>query len=240
MTNCASLVTAPTHDDDPFDHIEFVRLSDGRVLAVMVNSYGDVENRLITVPDFIDVADLNKASKDIKRLLAGGQTIDSMRENLIAELTAQKGRVNEMIDQMMLAAHQWGQPVIKDGAMVVAGSTNLVQYPELVREKLQSLIKMFEEKRLLMGLMDEVKKGPGVQIFIGKDNPLSPNLKDLDMSDLAVVASSYGPSKTGKTTLGTLGVIGPVRMNYRHTVGLVNFTSQLLGAMLENRKADSN
>jgi hypothetical protein len=69
-------------------------------------------------------------------------------------------------------AHTWGEPVTADGAMVVAGSTNLFQYPELVRDQLQSLVKTFEEKRLLMALMEEVRQSPGLQVFVGKNVPV--------------------------------------------------------------------
>jgi len=223
MTGCASMITAPKSASDVMETVEFVRLSGDRVLAVLVTESGEIQNRVIEVPAFIEADDLNKASKDLKKAIAG-QTLGGARENMIAMLAEQKGRVNAMIDQMMQAANEWGEPVVNDGAMVVAGSTNLFQYPELVREKLQGLVKMFEEKRLLMNLMEEVRKGEGVQVFIGKDNALSAE------TDCAIIAKTYGV-KEGEI-LGTLGVIGPQRMDYERTIGLVNYTGELLEKMI--------
>lgn len=229
ITGCASLVTAPKFEADPLEQVEFIRLSGDRVLVVMVTLNGEVENRMIEVPAFIDTDDLNKASKEMKKFIAG-QTLDDAREQMIAQIAEQKGRVNEMIDQMMAAAHEWGEPTHSnknyDGALVVAGSTNLFQYPEIVRDKLQNLVKMFEEKRLLMALMEEVKQGDGVQIFIGKDSDVT------TAGDCSIVASAYGC--TNKNTIGTLGVVGPKSMNYRQTVSLVNYTGRLLSNVLTN------
>lgn len=219
ITGCTALISAPKRTEDELERIEFLRLSDGKVLAILVNASGKIENRVIEVPDFVDVAELNQASNDMKKIIAG-QTLGEAREQLISYMAEQRGRINEVIDQMMSAAHQWGEPTVTDGALVVAGSNNLFQYPELVRERLQGLIRMFEEKRTIMALMDEVQKGEGVQIFVGKDAPL-----DLG-EDTSLIASSYGDK--GTRTLGTLGVIGPLRMNYNQTIGLVDFTSKML------------
>ncbi|MDD9912208.1 MAG: heat-inducible transcriptional repressor HrcA [Alphaproteobacteria bacterium] len=224
ITGCASLVVAPKKQADPLEQVEFIRLSGDRVLVVIVTAGGEIENRVINVPAFIDTKELNNASKEMKKFLAG-QTLDQAREQMIEAIAEQRGRVNEMIDQMMAAANEWGQPTVSDGAMVVAGSTNLFQYPEIVREKLQNLVKIFEEKRLLMALMEEVKHGDGVRIYIGKDSPVS------KAGDCSVVASSYGCKSNN--IIGTLGVIGPMRMDYKKTIGIVNYTSKLLTSVLQ-------
>lgn len=226
ITNCATLVTTPPRDHDLLEQMEFVRLSGDRVLVVMVTSTGEIENRVIEVPAFVSAEDLQKAAKALRPALMG-QTLEQARAGLVSAMADQKMAVNAMIDQMMNAAQQWGQPTTADGAMVVAGSTQLFQYPELVRDQLQKLIKLFEEKRLLMGLVEEVRKGSGVKIFVGKDVPV------IGAEDCAVVASPFGKAADGKPqTMGTIGVIGPMRMNYKTTLGVVNYTSQLLSKMM--------
>jgi heat-inducible transcriptional repressor len=173
---------------------------------------------------------LEAAAKALKPVVMG-QTIEQARTALIGTLAEQKGQVNAMIDNMMAAAHQWGQPITADGAMVVAGSTNLFQYPELVRDRLQSLIKLFEEKRLLMALVEEVKNSSGVKIFVGADVPMA-GAEDLT-HDVAVVGSSFANS--GRTLVGSLGVIGPLRMDYKRTLGVVDYTAKLLNQALCER-----
>ena len=226
LTSYAGLVSAPKHVEDPLEQVEFLRLSGDKVLVVMVAKSGRIENRVIDVPDFVSVDDLNKAGQDLKKAIAG-QTLKDAKSDMLANLAEQKGRINEVIDQMMSAAHEWGEPTISDGALVVAGSTNLFQYPELVRERLQGLIGMFEEKRLLMALMEQVEQGEGVQVFVGQDSPLQ------ETEDCAVIASSYGTAD--KKVVGTLGVIGPMRMDYKQTIGLVDYTARLLSEAIEER-----
>lgn len=227
LTGCASMLSAPRRDDDILENMEFIRMSEERVLVVMVSKAGEIENRIIEVPAFISTDDLHKAARNLKPVLAG-QTLEAARTQLLKGLTDQKVAVNRMIDEMMASAHQWGQPTIADGAMVVAGSTQLFQYPELVREQLQKLVKVFEEKRLLMALVEEVKTGPGVRIFVGRDVPVE------GAEDTAIVAAPFG--KKGSTDLGTIGVIGPMRMNYKTTLGVVNTTTQMLNRILNEGK----
>lgn len=225
VTNCAALVSAPKADHDPLETMEFVRLSGDRVLVVMVTKAGEIENRVIEVPAFIGVEDLEAAAQTLKPVVMG-HTLEQARTALIAALAEQKGQVNAMIDNMMAAAHQWGEPITADGAMVVAGSNNLFQYPELVRDRLQGLIKMFEEKRLLMALVEEVKNGPGVKVFVGADVPLA-GAEALG-DDVAMVGSRFGHERDGRKLVGSIGVIGPLRMNYKRTLGIVDFTAKLL------------
>lgn len=232
VSGCTGLITAPKRESDKLERIEFLRLSGDQVLAVLVSNTGRIENRVISVPAFIDVDELNSASAKLKEVIAN-QTLSDAKSDLLANLAEQRGRINEVIDQMMHAAHEWGEPSVSDGALMVAGSTNLFQYPELVRERLQKLISMFEEKRLLMALMEQVQQGKGIQIFVGKDAPV-----DIG-EDTTIVASSYGNSVNN--SIGTLGVIGPLRMNYKQTIGLVDFTSRLLTkAMSESAHKGEN
>lgn len=225
VTKCAALVTAPKSENDPLETMEFIRLSGDRVLVVMVTKGGEIENRVMDVPGFISTDDLQKAARTLQPVVMG-QTLEQAKMALVGALAEQKGQVNAMIDQMMAAANEWGQPITADGAMVVAGSNNLFAYPELVRDKLQGLVKVFEEKRLLMTLVDEVRKGSGVKIFVGGDVPV------IGAEDVAVVASPYGAP--GKQRVGTVGVIGPMRMDYKHTLGVVDYTRQLLDNVMGN------
>jgi heat-inducible transcriptional repressor len=227
LTNCATLITTPRAEHDPLEHLDFIRLSAGKVMVILVTKEGQLENRVIEVPEFISADDLHKAAQTLRPLIMG-HTLDDARGALVAALAEQKGQVNAMIDQMMLAAAQWGQPVTADGAMVVAGSTNLFQYPELVRDQLHGLIKLFEEKRTLMALVDEVRKGPGVKIFVGADLPVPAAAEAIE--GCSVVAAPYG--KAGTQVLGTIGVIGPQRLNYKHTLSVVNYTQAMLNKLL--------
>ena len=231
LTNCAALVSLPQPAQEPLETMEFIRLSGDRVLVVLVDAHGEVTNRMIDVPPFISADDLQKAAQTLKPMVYG-QTLNQARDAMLTALATQKAQVNQLIDQMMAAAHTWGQPITADGAMAVAGSTNLFQYPELVRDQLQGLIKTFEEKRLLMALMEEVRHSPGLQVFVGKDVPVLG--REGVAGDLAMVAGAYG----GPTALGTLGVIGPMRLDYKRALGVVDYTKQVLEEVLGGPKVE--
>lgn len=229
VTNCAALVTAPKHENDLLETMEFIRLSGNRVLVVMVTKNGEIENRIMDVPEFISAEDLQKAALTLQPMVMG-HTLEQAKNAMVTAMAEQRGQVNAMIDQMMQAANEWGQPVTADGAMVVAGSNNLFQYPELVRDRLQGLVKVFEEKRLLMALVEEVRQGSGVKIFVGGDVPV------IGAEDMAVVASPYGiKDGANRKLIGTVGVIGPMRMNYKQTLGIVDYTRHLMDSVLGDR-----
>lgn len=227
ITSCAGLVTSPKHDEDPLEHIEFIRLSDDRVLAVMVMNSGEVQNRIINVPSQITEEQLNEAAKHLRPIVEG-QTLADARVSMMGALTEQKNEVNNMMAEMMSSAELWGEAKNTDSALVVAGSNNLFQYPELVRDRLKDLFHTFEEKRILMALMDEVQKGDGVQVFIGNECPLEA------AKDCTMITSSYGTKD--HHVIGTIGVIGPMRMDYKKSIQLVDYTARLLSRALEDSK----
>ncbi len=227
MTGCAGLVSAPTYEQDPLEKLEFVRLSGDKVLAVMVYKSGKIENRVIDVPAFVSMEELNSAATQLKDVV-DGETLGHAKDKLVSNIAEKKKEINTLLDNMMAAADEWGQPVVSDGALVVAGSTNLFMYPELVRDQLKGLVQMFEERRMLMALLEEVQKGEGVQIFVGADAPLEV------AKNCSIVASTYGTED--KKIIGTLGVVGPMRMNYKQTVGLVDYTSRLLSQIVSEQE----
>lgn len=224
LTCCTGLVSAPKFDQSELDYMEFLRLDGGKVLAVLVTKKGEVENRIIEVPEHISIEELNRSAKHLRGVVSG-QTLADARVLMMKSLMEHKNRVDSLMENMMTEAEIWGEATDTDTALVVAGSQNLFQYPELVRDQLKALFKVFEEKRILMALMNEVQKGDGVQIFIGSDCPIA------DVKDCALLTSSYGTKD--KKVLGSIGVVGPMRMNYKRNIQLVNYTSRLLSRVLE-------
>ncbi|MFT7144052.1 MAG: heat-inducible transcriptional repressor [Alphaproteobacteria bacterium] len=229
MTACTGLVTAPKFDMETLEQLEFLRLSGDRVLAVMVTKSGDIENRIINVPAHITIEELNESSKHLRDVVEG-QTLSDARVLMMKELMEHKNHVDNMMDEMMQVADKWAEPKANDTALVVSGTQNLFQYPELVRDQLKGLFNAFEEKRMLMALMNEVSKGEGVQIFVGADCGMK------DVNSCSMVSTSYGSAD--KTVIGTLGVVGPMRMNYKKAVQLVEFTGKVLSRAIEARGLD--
>lgn len=229
VTACTGVVTAPKFDMATLEQLEFLRLSGDRVLAVMVTKSGEVENRMINVPAHVSIDKLNESAKHLREVVEG-KTLSDARVLMMQELMEKKNEVDNMMSEMMQVADQWAEPHATDTALVVSGTQNLFQYPELVRDQLRSLFTAFEEKRLLMALMNEVSKGEGVQVFVGSECGLE------TVDNCAVVSSAYGTED--KTIVGTLGVVGPMRMNYKKAVQLVDYTSRVLSQAIEKKELD--
>lgn len=223
MTACTGLVLAPKKADEPIDELQFIRLGSGNVLAVLVYEKGHIENRLMEVPNDIDKQQLKTAAQELT-VLTKGKTLTEARELIVQGLREQKRAFDEYVATQLFDIDELEETTGKE--LIVAGSQNLFGYPELVREKLKSLFHVFEEKKLLIGLLDEVKKGPGVQIFIGADCPIE------GAEDCAMITANY---TNADGQVGTLAVIGPMRMDYQQNVALVDYTAKVLSQVMANK-----
>jgi len=219
MTGCAGLVWAPTQEEDVLEQVEFVRLQGERVLVVLVAQSGQIENRMIFVPSTVSAQDLKLAAYELNKVIQG-LTLPEARQRIVTTLKQQKMALDKMMDEFL------GTDTPASVDLMVAGSQNLFSYPELVREQLQQLFYVFEEKKLLIGLIDQMRKGEGVQIFIGADCPF------VAAKDCAMITAQYGTRD--KKSIGTVGVIGPMRMNYSQNIALVDYTARILSRTLDN------
>lgn len=215
LTACAGLVMAPRRNDDRLRQLQFVRLGGERVLVVLVMESGHVENRMIDLPATLDDETLSEAATLLNQQVRG-QTLDDAKAHIVETLRQQKVAINTFMDNLTGG---------EETALIVGGRNNLFGYPELVREHLQDLFNVFEEKRLLAGLLDRVQEGDGVQIFIGAECPLEV------AKDCAMITASY--ASKDRRVIGTIGVIGPMRMNYNRNIALVDYTARLLSRALD-------
>lgn len=216
MTGCTGLVLAPKVENETLDAIEFIRLSAGRVLVVLVSASGDVENRMIQIPADITADDLTRASRQLNQVIRG-LTIPEAMTKVVAALREQKAAIDNVLEHLISTPFE--------NAVMVSGSQHLLGSPDLLREHLGALARVFEEKRLLLGLLSEVRNSGGVQVFVGADCPLEV------ARDCAMVTSSYGTSD--QRVIGTVGVIGPMRMNYEQAVAVVDYTAKVLSKTLQ-------
>lgn len=215
LTSCAGLVMAPRRNDDRLRQLQFVRLGGERVLVVLVMESGHVENRMIDLPSTLDDETLSDAAKLLNEQVRG-KTLADAKAQIIETLRQQKVAISTFMDNLTGG---------DETALIVGGRNNLFGYPELVREHLQDLFNVFEEKRLLAGLLDRVHQGDGVQIFIGAECPLEV------AKDCAMITASY--ASKDRRVIGTIGVIGPMRMNYNRNIALVDYTARLLSRALD-------
>lgn len=221
LTSYTGIILSPKKDNEILQAINFMPLENERVLAILVAKSGYVENRIIEIPAAIPADELAKAARDLNDVVYG-KTLEQAREIIISSLKEHKNTLDTALEKIM------EEELSNSKTLIVSGQHNLITYPEIVREKLKDLFDAFEEKKLIIGLLNVVKQAEGVQIFIGKDCPLEA------AKECSMITASYGSSNSD--SLGTIGVIGPMRMNYQQTVSIIDYTAKLLSQVVERKK----
>ena len=221
LSQFAGVVMTP-RAESVFAQIEFLRLSEKRILLVIVAPNGDVQNRLLLTEVDYTSAQLIQASNYINHHFSG-MALSEVRQKLQRELS----QLHNELSSLMQAAVQAGSDVMQDAGeeVVISGERNLLNVDELSSnmKSLRQLFDLFEQKTGLITLLDMSSRASGVQIFIGGDSQLVP------MDDMSIVTSTY--QVNGKV-VGTLGVIGPTRMAYERVIPIVDITSRLLSNAL--------
>ncbi|HBI84033.1 heat-inducible transcriptional repressor HrcA [Orrella sp. NBD-18] len=228
LTQFAGVVLSPRRAQ-VFRQIEFIRLSEKRILLIIVTPEGDVQNRILLTPrDYTSTA-LIEAANFFNQNFAGKSFAD-VRQNLARDLA----RLQEDMSKLMQAAVEAGaQAADEVENVVISGERKLLDVNELASDmdRLRKTFSMFEKKTDLLQLLDVSSSAQGVQIYIGGDSELVPT------EDLSIITAPYG---VDGRIVGTLGVIGPTRMAYERVIPIVDITSRLLSNALSHNHTDRN
>ncbi len=228
ITHLAGVVTIPRQPHQSLSQIEFLPLSDNRVLAVMVVNSRDVQNRIVQLDRYYSAEELRRAANFLNQQFAGKE-LRQVREDLVGELKQTGERLNQlMLDAIRVAQQMLGEGTKDAPEYVIAGETNLMEFAELSSvEKLRRLFDAFTARRDILNLLDLSLRAEGVQIFIGQES----GYQILD--DCSLVTAPY---TLDNETVGVLGVIGPTRMAYERVIPIVDVTARLLGSALNSRR----
>jgi heat-inducible transcriptional repressor len=226
ITHLAGVVMVPRRNTLTLRQVEFLPLSEQRVLAILVVNEREVQNRIIHTQRDYSAAELQQASNYLNAQFAG-RDIQQVRGNLLQELQYARETMNRMMQAVIEMADQAFVPPPGEEDYVLAGQTNLMGFDELADvEKLRQLFEAFNHKRDILHLLDQCMSAQGVQIFIGEESGFDA------LGVCSVVTAPY--SAEGKI-LGVLGVIGPTRMAYGRIIPIVDVTAKLLSAALNSR-----
>ncbi len=208
-----------------FRHIEFLSLSDRRVLVILVSPDGDVQNRVIHTQAEYTQAQLQEAANFLNTHYSG-LTIDQVKERLRTEVESLRGEIASL---MVKAVEAGSEAIDQQEEVVVAGERNLLSVSEFSRDmgNLRKMFDLFEQKTQLMRLLEVSNQAEGVRIFIGGESQVVP------YEDLSVVSAPY---EVDGQVVGTLGVIGPQRMPYDRMIQIVDITSKLVSNALSHHK----
>jgi heat-inducible transcriptional repressor len=223
LTRFAGIVMTPRRAA-MFRHIEFVSLSDKRILLIIVSPEGDVQNRIFTGDRGYTQSELVEAANILNQHYAGC-SFDEIRRRVHDELK----QLREDMSQLMAAALEVGSQALEEASdeVVISGERNLLQIHDLSGNmaSLRKLFELFDQKTSLLQLLDVSSRANGVQIFIGGESGLVP------LDECSIVTAPY--EIDGKV-VGTLGVIGPTRMAYERVIPIVDITAKLLSSALSH------
>jgi heat-inducible transcriptional repressor len=226
LTKLAGLVTVPRWEQAILRHVEFIGLSEDRVLAIFVINDSEVQNHVIRTERRFTPAELEQAANYLNAHFAGKE-LQAVRSGLVAAMQDVKETVNALMQAAMEAAERVIDSEQKRPDYVLAGQTNLMGFAEFSNlERLRQLFDAFAEKRDILHILDQCLRSDGVQIFIGDESGYEL------FGDCSVITAPYRAE--GKV-VGVLGVIGPTRMAYERVIPIVDITARLLGAALNSR-----
>jgi len=223
LSRHAAVVLTPRPEEGTFKHVEFVRLRDDRALAVVVSEQGAVQNKLLQLDAPMSQAALTEAANYLNTLLAS-LTLDSVRARIARELTDQKALYDALQHRALtLGQSMMAEPSDDDGRerVRVQGQGTLFDDFSTNVDQARAALRLLDEKKRILDVLDLTREAKQLQIFIGSESGFA-------QQGVAVVASPFGEGNV----LGTLGVIGPTRMDYSKIISLVDYTARALSRVL--------
>lgn len=219
----AGMVLAPRFSQTVFKQVDFILLRKNHLLAIFVSQDGFLHERFLVVDEDYTQKELNRIASYLNNEFRG-TTLSQVKKRILALMKAEE----DMYDQLMQKALELARKAMslaQDGELYLGGTAHILDLPEFSDvDKMKALFKAFEEKAMIVQLLDECLSTGGVQVLIGSENAF------LGVPDCSLVIASY---KRRDQTLGSLGVIGPIRMDYSKVIPLVSHTAKLISHALE-------
>lgn len=209
-TNYATMVSAPTYNRNKLKFIQLSQVDESQIIAVIVMEGNIIKNKIVTVDEELGNETLLKLNMLLNTNLTG-MSIEEINLGMIARLKEQAGIHSEVISDVLDAVANVIQ--VDDLEIYTSGATNIFKYPELSdRQSAQEIISAFEEKQQLASIVTQTladEENKGIQVYIGNETPVQ------NMKDCSVVTATY---ELGEGMQGTIGIVGPKRMDYEHVM----------------------
>ena len=210
-TNYATMISAPSYNRNKLKFIQLSQVDDNQIIAVIVMEGNIIKNKIVTVEDPLNNETLLKLNMLLNTAL-NGMSIEEINLGMIARLKEQAGSHSEVIGDVLDAVAATIQ-VDNDMEIYTSGATNVFKYPELSdNQSAQEIINAFEEKQMLQEIVTQTlskEENRGIQVYIGNETPVQ------SMKDCSVVTATY---ELGEGMQGTIGIIGPKRMDYENVM----------------------
>jgi heat-inducible transcriptional repressor len=226
LSRQACVVVVSRLPSQPLRSLNLVRAGEDKILLVTVTQSGWVEHRLIEGETRLSGDDIVKINGYLNEL-ASGLSLPQLRVKILQEMKKEKARYDRLMQRALLLSAR----ALNEGSptdVYVEGRANILEQPEFVEDvqKLKRILRAFEEKSVIVRLLDRALEGEAIQVSIGTENPVE------GLPDISVVASGY---RLGDQKMGSIGLIGPVRMDYSRIIPLVEYSARLLSSIFEHR-----
>ncbi len=222
LSHHVSLVTAPKLIGSVLQYIEFIRIERDKVLVICVSRNGMVQNKVIEVEEDYSQEQLDKYSRYLDDILSGF-SLPEVRDRIAREMEREKNAYDSMLSQALKLGHK-ALSTETESEIYIDGTINMFDYPEFSEiKKMKNLFNAFEEKNRIITLLDKAISAEGMHILIGSETKLK------EMEGCSLITSPY---RRGDYVIGTLGVIGPKRMDYVKVIPIVGYAATLLSEAL--------
>ncbi|PID57267.1 heat-inducible transcription repressor HrcA [candidate division KSB3 bacterium] len=228
LSHQAGLMLAPNLKNTVCRHIDFIKLNNSQTLVIFISESGHVHKRVIRLGEDISQDTFDQMSRLITNELMG-LSLTKIRSKLMDMLSAEKIKFDALYARAVKLSQQFFDEEVDESELYLGGTFNMMNHPEFADiEKIKALFQAFEEKRILLSIIDKCleEELEGAKVIIGEENSV------VDMQDLSFVLSSYN---YGERLLGVVGVIGPKRMDYTQVIPMVEYTAKTISRLLTNR-----
>jgi len=226
LSHQVGIVLAPELRRVIVDRLEFIRLDDHRVAVILVARSGVVHHRILAVPEPEEQVELERIGRYLSETF-GGRTLPHMREALRRRMQVDRETIDRLQARSLELCSMTVDAENVETEVFVEGVSNLLESPDFADlDVVRAMFKTLEEKQTLVNLLGRLIEGEGVQVMIGAENRLA------DLSNCSVVAATYG---SRGQVMGSVGVVGPKRMQYGRVIPLVGYLARVLSGLLSPR-----
>jgi heat-inducible transcriptional repressor len=222
LSHQVGMVVTPAMGETVLKAVDFVPLSGRKVLCVVVSTSGFVDNKVVETDEVVPRETLVQISNYLNDSFAG-LTLREIRDRLVATMKEERAQVDRLL-ALTIELARAGLDIQSAPRVLVEGANSVLSQPELSDvQRVRLLFDTFANQARLVSMLSQVIEGQGVRVMIGEDSDLTSPL------DFSLVATRYG---VGETTLGTLGIFGPSRMEYERVIPLVHYLGETLSRAL--------
>ena len=223
VAHYTGLVMVPRLQSTVFRRIEFVKLSARQVLAVFVTQSGMIQNRLIETGEEFSPTELEQITNYLNHTMSG-LSIREAKARILADMVHEKVLYDRLLQRAFRLSEE-ALTELSDGEVIIEGTSHLLDQPEFCDlERMKRIFRAFEQKSLLLGLLDRGLQAKGVQVIIGSETEYP------ELAGCSLITANYSGRRG---TLGALGVIGPSRMPYSTLIPIVDYTASMISRMLD-------